>query len=232
MQRGVGAPRGEPPAPRLDLGLVVTGHGRHYTVERPRGRGCAAPRAKTGVVGDHRVRWMPTSSGEGVIRNGRAAPQPDVPAGQWKTKSFPPTSTNCWCWWPPSRYSANRSWRALIAARPPAFRRSVWAQQDRPADHRRRAPSASRPTPWASRCTSWRSKARPRGETARCSTRCSPPKGHAGAGPAAREEHADQPAGARRGRADRRSVARALNSGRRDDDDAVVLGRWRAPHWR
>lgn len=74
----------------LDLGLVVTGHGRHYTVETPEGtRLHCTPRGKKSecVVGD-RVRWMPTSSGEGVIE--AVEPRRNLMHRQdeWKTKSF------------------------------------------------------------------------------------------------------------------------------------------------
>ncbi|MFT3665975.1 ribosome small subunit-dependent GTPase A [Piscinibacter sp.] len=74
----------------LDLGLVVTGHGRHYTVETPEGtRLHCTPRGKKSdcVVGD-RVRWMPTSAGEGVIE--AVEPRRNLLHRQddWKTKSF------------------------------------------------------------------------------------------------------------------------------------------------
>ena len=74
----------------LDLGLVVTGHGRHYTVETPEGtRLHCTPRGKKSecVVGD-RVRWMPTSTGEGVIE--AVEPRRNLMHRQdeWKTKSF------------------------------------------------------------------------------------------------------------------------------------------------
>ncbi|WP_298832916.1 ribosome small subunit-dependent GTPase A [uncultured Piscinibacter sp.] len=74
----------------LDLGLVVAGHGRHYTVETPEGRRMhCTPRGKRSdcVVGD-RVRWMPTSEGEGVIE--AVEPRRNLMHRQdeWKTKSF------------------------------------------------------------------------------------------------------------------------------------------------
>ena len=74
----------------LDLGLVVAGHGRHYTVETPEGvRLHCTPRGKKSecVVGD-RVRWMPTSAGEGVIE--AVEPRRNLMHRQdeWKTKSF------------------------------------------------------------------------------------------------------------------------------------------------
>ena len=53
----------------LDSGLVVRGHGRHYLVQVDGGqRVQCVPRGKKSdaVVGD-RVRWLPTSPGEGVI---------------------------------------------------------------------------------------------------------------------------------------------------------------------
>ena len=54
----------------LDIGLVVAGHGRHYSVETPEGRRVHChPRGKKSdcVVGD-RVRWQ-TSGDEGVIEH-------------------------------------------------------------------------------------------------------------------------------------------------------------------
>jgi len=74
----------------LDLGLVVAGHGRHYTVETPEGaRLHCTPRGKKSecVVGD-RVRWMATGAGEGVIE--AVEPRRNLMHRQdeWKTKSF------------------------------------------------------------------------------------------------------------------------------------------------
>jgi len=74
----------------LDLGLVVTSHGRHYVVETPEGeRLTCHPRGKKSncVVGD-RVRWMPTGSDEGVIEH--LEPRRNLLFRQdaWKIKSF------------------------------------------------------------------------------------------------------------------------------------------------
>lgn len=74
----------------LDVGLVVSGHGRHYVVETPDGeRLICHPRGKKSdcVVGD-RVHWLPTGDGEGVIE--RLEPRRNLLYRQdeWKTKSF------------------------------------------------------------------------------------------------------------------------------------------------
>jgi ribosome biogenesis GTPase / thiamine phosphate phosphatase len=74
----------------LDLGLVVAGHGRHYTVETPEGRRLTcSPRGKRSdcVVGD-RVRWMPTGDTDGVIE--AVEPRRNLMFRQddWKAKSF------------------------------------------------------------------------------------------------------------------------------------------------
>ena len=74
----------------LDLGLVVTGHGRHYVVETPEGaRLHCTPRGKKSecVVGD-RVRWMPTAAGEGVIEAVEPRRNLLYRQDEWKTKSF------------------------------------------------------------------------------------------------------------------------------------------------
>ena len=58
----------------VDIGLVVSGHGRHYVVETPEGRRLIChPRGKKSecVVGD-RVRWVPTGDAEGVIEHVKA----------------------------------------------------------------------------------------------------------------------------------------------------------------
>ena len=74
----------------VDIGLVVSGHGRHYVVETPEGRRLIChPRGKKSdcVVGD-RVRWVPTGDAEGVIE--RLEPRRNLFFRQdaWKTKSF------------------------------------------------------------------------------------------------------------------------------------------------
>ena len=74
----------------LDLGLVVAGPGRHYTVETPEGRRmhCTSRGKKSECVVGDRVRWMPTSEGEGVIE--AVEPRRNLMHRQdeWKTKSF------------------------------------------------------------------------------------------------------------------------------------------------
>jgi ribosome biogenesis GTPase len=73
----------------LDLGLVVTGYGRHYIVETPEGRRFVAhPRGKKSacVVGD-RVRWN-TTGDEGVIEQVEPRRNLLFRQDEWKTKSF------------------------------------------------------------------------------------------------------------------------------------------------
>jgi ribosome biogenesis GTPase len=74
----------------LDIGLVVAGHGRHYVVETPDGeRLHAHGRGKRSdcVVGD-RVRFLPTSPGEGVIEHVEPRRNLLFRQDEWKTKSF------------------------------------------------------------------------------------------------------------------------------------------------
>ena len=76
----------------LDLGLVVTGHGRHYTVETPEGtRVLCHPRGKKSdcVVGD-RVRWRATNDrgDEGVIEHIEPRRNLLFRQDEWRTKSF------------------------------------------------------------------------------------------------------------------------------------------------
>lgn len=73
----------------LDLGLVVTGYGRHYIVETPEGeRKTCHPRGKKSdcVVGD-RVRWQPTGD-EGVIEKVEPRRNLLFRQDEWKTKAF------------------------------------------------------------------------------------------------------------------------------------------------
>src|SRR6218665_3418326 len=73
----------------LDLGLVVTGYGRHYIVETPEGRRITCrPRGKKSdcVVGD-RVRWQ-ASGDEGVIEHVESRRNLLFRQDEWKTKSF------------------------------------------------------------------------------------------------------------------------------------------------
>ena len=74
----------------LDHGLVVASHGRHYIVETPEGRRILChPRGKKSdaLVGD-RVRWMPTSAGEGVIEHLEPRRNLLHRQDEWKTKAF------------------------------------------------------------------------------------------------------------------------------------------------
>lgn len=73
----------------FDLGLVVTGYGRHYIVETPDGdRITCHPRGKKSdcVVGD-RVRWQATGD-EGVIEKVEPRQNLLFRQDEWKTKSF------------------------------------------------------------------------------------------------------------------------------------------------
>lgn len=77
-------------AAELDHGLVVAAHGRHYIVETPEGRRIVGhPRGKKSdaLVGD-RVRWMPTSEGEGVIEHLEPRRNLLYRQDEWKTKAF------------------------------------------------------------------------------------------------------------------------------------------------
>lgn len=74
----------------LDGGLVVRGHGRHYLVQTDDGgRVQCVPRGKKSeaVVGD-RVRWAPTSPGEGVIEAIEPRRNLLYRQDEWRTKSF------------------------------------------------------------------------------------------------------------------------------------------------
>lgn len=74
----------------LDSGLVVRGHGRHYLVQVDGGeRVQCVPRGKKSdaVVGD-RVRWLPTSPGEGVIEAIEARRNLLYRQDEWRSKSF------------------------------------------------------------------------------------------------------------------------------------------------
>jgi ribosome biogenesis GTPase / thiamine phosphate phosphatase len=74
---------------KLDLGLVVAGHGRHYIVEDAEGsRLTCHPRGKKSdcVVGD-RVRWQ-VSGDEGVIEHVEPRHNLLFRQDEWKTKSF------------------------------------------------------------------------------------------------------------------------------------------------
>lgn len=90
--------KGRRPATRehgaaLDLGLVVRGHGRHYLVQTEEEgrltRVQCVPRGKKSeaVVGD-RVRWAPTSPGEGVIEAIEPRRNLLYRQDEWRSKSF------------------------------------------------------------------------------------------------------------------------------------------------
>jgi ribosome biogenesis GTPase len=73
----------------LDLGLVVSGYGRHYIVETPEGRRLIChPRGKKSdcVVGD-RVRWQ-TAGDEGVIEHVEPRRNLMFRQDEWRTKAF------------------------------------------------------------------------------------------------------------------------------------------------
>ena len=74
----------------LDAGLVVRGHGRHYLVQTDDGQRLnCVPRGKKSdaVVGD-RVRWAPTSAGEGVIEAIEPRRNLLYRQDEWRSKSF------------------------------------------------------------------------------------------------------------------------------------------------
>lgn len=74
----------------LDTGLVVRGHGRHYVIQTDDGQRLqCVPRGKKSdcVVGD-RVRWLPTSPGEGVIEGLEPRRNLLYRQDEWRSKSF------------------------------------------------------------------------------------------------------------------------------------------------
>ncbi len=73
----------------LDIGLVVTGYGRHYIVETPEGRRfvCHTRGKKSDCVVGDRVRWQP-SGDEGVIEHVEPRRNLLFRQDEWKTKSF------------------------------------------------------------------------------------------------------------------------------------------------
>ncbi len=88
--RGHRAPVRERDHSALDTGLVVRGHGRHYLVQLEDGeRLSCVPRGKRSevVVGD-RVRWLPTSPGEGVIEAIEPRRNLLYRQDEWRSKSF------------------------------------------------------------------------------------------------------------------------------------------------
>lgn len=88
--RGHRAPVRERDHSALDTGLVVRGHGRHYLVQTDSGeRLSCVPRGKKSdaVVGD-RVRWLPTSPGEGVIEAIEPRRNLLYRQDEWRSKSF------------------------------------------------------------------------------------------------------------------------------------------------
>ncbi|MFY8019058.1 MAG: ribosome small subunit-dependent GTPase A [Inhella sp.] len=90
MKKGQRPPERARDNTALDSGLVVRGHGRHYLVQLDDGtRLQCVPRGKKSdcVVGD-RVRWMPTSPGEGVIESIEPRSNLLYRQDEWRSKSF------------------------------------------------------------------------------------------------------------------------------------------------
>lgn len=116
-------------APTADIGLVVAGHGRHYSVETPEGRRIPChPRGKKSeaVVGD-RVQWRPTHEGargaaaddvdEGVIEKIEPRRNLLYRQDEWKTKSFAANLDQLLVWVAVEPvFSESQLARALIAA--------------------------------------------------------------------------------------------------------------------
>jgi ribosome biogenesis GTPase / thiamine phosphate phosphatase len=73
----------------LDLGLVVTGHGRHYIVETPEGQRitCHSRGKKSDCVVGDRVRWQ-VSGDAGVIEHVEPRRNLLFRQDEWKTKAF------------------------------------------------------------------------------------------------------------------------------------------------
>ncbi len=90
MKKGQRPPVRERDDRALDTGLVVRGHGRHYLVQLDDGQRLkCVPRGKKSdcVVGD-RVRWLPTSPGEGVIESIEPRRNLLYRQDEWRSKSF------------------------------------------------------------------------------------------------------------------------------------------------
>lgn len=106
------------PTSALDLGRVISGHGRHYVVETPEGtRIIAHPRGKKSeaVVGDQ-VRWMP-SGDEAVIEAIEPRTNLLYRQDEWRTKSFAANLDQLLVWVAVEPvFSESQLTRALIAA--------------------------------------------------------------------------------------------------------------------
>lgn len=90
MNKGRKAQQAAREGAALDTGLVVRGHGRHYLVQTDDGQRLqCVPRGKKSdcVVGD-RVRWLPTSPGEGVIEGLEPRRNLLYRQDEWRSKSF------------------------------------------------------------------------------------------------------------------------------------------------
>lgn len=90
MNKGRKAQQPAREASALDTGLVVRGHGRHYVIQTDDGQRLqCVPRGKKSdcVVGD-RVRWLPTSPGEGVIEGLEPRRNLLYRQDEWRSKSF------------------------------------------------------------------------------------------------------------------------------------------------
>ena len=147
-------------AVELDIGLVVAGHGRHYTVETPEGeRLTCHPRGKKSdcVVGD-RVRWQPAGGDEGVIEHVEPRRNLLFRQDEWKTKSFAANLDQLLVLVAAEPvFSESQLARALIAAESAGIAGAHRAEQGRPARHRRgaRAARALR-RDGHRRCSKWR----------------------------------------------------------------------------
>ena len=106
------------PAPVLDTGRVISGHGRHYLIETPEGvRHIAHPRGKKSeaVVGDI-VRWMPAGD-EAVIEAIDTRRNLLHRQDEWRTKSFAANLDQLLMWIAVEPvFSESQLTRALIAA--------------------------------------------------------------------------------------------------------------------
>ena len=160
------------------------------------------------MVGD-RVRWQ-ASGDEGVIEQVEPRRNLLYRQDEWKTKSFAANLDQLLVLVAAEpAFSESQLARALIAAESAGIAGAHRAEQDRPAARRRGAPSASRPTAaMGVDVLELALKARPDERARASSRRCWPDARRSVLGPSGtRQEHADQPAGARRRGAGRRDLA-------------------------
>lgn len=212
----------------LDIGLVVAGHGRHYVIETPGGRRLIChPRGKKSdcVVGDA-VRWRPTGDAEGVIEHLEPRRNVFFRQDEWKTKSFAANIDQLLVLVaadPP--FGESQLARALIAAESAGIDAHILLNK---ADLPQFAAARTRLAPYAAMGVDVIEAALKADPAA---ARAKPRRAARGQGNARaraerhRQEHADQPACARRAGAGRRGVACAERGPAHDDDDAVVLAR-------